>query len=465
MRWPALAALAPVLLTAGCLWGGPGADDPLVILVSIDTLRADHVGLLGAEHATTPQIDAYFGDATVFTQASTSAPCTIPAVRQFLSGGHDLAPDRPRLAEVLHDHGFRTVASTSQHMFVYDADGGYSRGFDRFETQGRDELDAYGMSTRSGEDVVDRAIALLHGWPWQGGPTFLWVHLFDPHDPYEIHAGYPSFDQGNTSTRSGDRRAALQAERPNEKWAWMEAGHIFTPEDVAHLRNLYDGEIAYADAQLGRLFDHLQTTGLDRQAIVVLIADHGEWLGEDDAWDHCRTLHGRELHVPFFVRDHGGRLGGIGRSDAPVSTLDVLPTVLARLGIDLPAGSYHGTDLAHEPAPTRPVVSMWRSRKAVRDGQYKLVVRDDVPHALYDLTADPDEAHDVSDAHPDVVARLLDALHAVPELEDRVGKENEDTMGLLELLGYVDDAEAKRGADDATEPSEAPSQTPPPTSP
>lgn len=443
--------VASLIATLAACHGGPGPDDPVVILISVDTLRADHVGLYGYERPTTPNIDAFFGKGTVYEQASSGAPCTIPSVRQTLSGGYDLAPQRRRLAEIFQDAGWRTAASTAQHMFLYDAEAGaYDRGFDVFETQGRRELDAYGMSARQADKVVDRGIALLDGWPWDTGPTFLWLHFFDPHDPYEPPHAHRHFDEGNTSTRpDGDRRKYLMNERPDSKWAWMEAGHIFSKEDVQHFVNLYDGEIASVDEELGRFFAHLDKRGLSDRAVVMFTSDHGEWLGEDDAWDHCRTLHQREIHVPMMIRVGDGGLGDAPRVSKAVSTIDVLPTLVARAGLELPEGDYHGEDVATSP-DDREVVSMWRSRKIVRDARYKLVLRDDHPVGLFDLSTDPLQTIDVMGQHPDVADRLLLKLAEVPNLEERVAKENEETMDLLKQIGYVDDAEALDGANQAT---------------
>lgn len=426
--------LLPALLLSGCTSLTTG---DVVVLVSIDTLRADHVGLYGHTRATTPEIDAYFTPGTVYEQASASAPCTIPGVRQMLSGGYDLAPERPRIAELFQEAGWRTRAVTSQHMFKHDEDGAYDRGFDRFDRQGDREADPYGMSTRTADDVVDGAIASLHRRPWEeDGPTFLWMHFFDPHDPYLPPKPYDAWDEGYTGTRDGDRRKYLMAERPDAKWAWMEAGHIFSEADVAHFRALYDGEIAFADHHLGRFFDFLEASGLDERATVLLTADHGEWLGEDGNWDHCRTLHERETHVPLMVRHRGGPIEGARQAGA-VSTLDVLPTLVGLAGLTLPQAVWHGRDLRGSPAD-RPVVSMWRSRRAVRTSTHKLLVQDGIPRGLFNVQTDAGMQTDLSASAPDLVTQLLAVLTGLPELDGRVAEENDETTKLLQQLGYVD---------------------------
>ena len=144
-------------LAAGCGSGGAG---PHVVLISIDTLRADHVGLYGYARDTTPHLDAYFGRGTVFENATSPAPCTIPAVRQYLSGGFDHVEERIVLAELLRERGYATAAVVSQQQF-YRGLGVYQRGFEHFDIQAREEVNAHGWSARDARQVTDRALAWL----------------------------------------------------------------------------------------------------------------------------------------------------------------------------------------------------------------------------------------------------------------------------------------------------------------
>ena len=153
------------------------AFGPHVVLISIDTLRADHVGLYGYARETTPNIDRFFRTGTVFENAMSSAPCTIPSVRQFLSGAFDLRPDRKTLPELLHDHGYTTAAIVSQHQFYRQPVDAYRRGFEHFDIQARDEVDHHGWTARRTKEVSDRAIE----WLKENGQRkrfFLWLHYF-----------------------------------------------------------------------------------------------------------------------------------------------------------------------------------------------------------------------------------------------------------------------------------------------
>ena len=402
----------------------------------MDTLRADHVGLYGYPRGTTPHLDAFFERGTVFENATSSSPCTIPSIRQYLSGGFDVDPQRPPLAEVLAARGWETAAVVSQHQLDYYTQRDYARGFDHFDLQAPGRVDHHGLSARTADEVSDLAIALLRKHEERGdGPLFLWLHYFDPHDPYEPPEAFRHFDAGNGSSRSGDRRSDLMRGRaPGEPW--VQAGHVFDDEDVAHLRNLYDGEIAFADAQIARVLDFFEARGWVEDAVVVFLADHGEWLGENGWWDHCVTLREEEIRVPFALRVRGGPLG-VHRSAVPASTLDVVPTVLGLLGIEAPPGRYHGVDLARS-APGRVVLSMWQETVIARDARFKLFAEGDRVLGLFDTRADPGETRNLLGGHPEVRAGLLAELRARAGLRRRVAEEGRRTIEQLKSIGYIE---------------------------
>ena len=166
-----------------------------VILVTIDTLRRDHMSVYGYERETTPKIGRAFRDGLRFENAQTTAPCTLPAVAQLLTGA--LRPvNKPRLADRLRDAGWRTAAIASHHHFRRARDGEprfkYARGFEDFDLQRADQLDRHRMTTRDAGEVTDRALAWLDANA-SAGRFFLWLHYFDPHDPYQPPADYRLF--------------------------------------------------------------------------------------------------------------------------------------------------------------------------------------------------------------------------------------------------------------------------------
>jgi len=421
-RRRALAALAALGLAAGC-----GGGEPHVVLISIDTLRPDHMGVYGYARDTTPEIDRFFGSGTVFATASASAPCTVPSVRQMLAGGFDQREDRVPLAELLAQRGYATAAIVSQNHFVHETARDYARGFAHFDMQAPDEVDHHGLSTRTADAVSDRALAWLRERP-AGAPFLLWLHYFDPHDPYEPPAEHRIFHAGDASARSGDRRAALMAERRSEAEPWNQAGYVFSEVDVAHLHDLYDGEIHFADAQVGRVLTALEAAGLVEDSLVILTSDHGEWLGEGDRWDHCITLEDPEILVPLLVRDRGGRLGGAARVATPVSTLDLLPTVLGVLGAPPPGALYHGVDLRALPED-RIAMALW-SRLATARTRHWQILDVDGRRSL--------RARGEARADPAALRRLNEALAAAAPIRERTAGQWRSTLLELRALGYVE---------------------------
>jgi arylsulfatase A-like enzyme len=427
--------LVALLVVAGC--GAPAPEN--AVLISVDTLRWDHVGLHGYSRDTTPRIDEFFADATIFENAMSPAPCTLPALAQLLHGSYVLRPDRLSLAEMLRAHGFATAAFVSQHQLRPEWHGGgasaelasaAARGFEVFDVQAADEVDVHGMSARTAREVSARALAWLSSVQ---EPFFLWLHYFDPHDPYEPPPRFRAFDRNNRSARSGDRRSDLMGER-REHEPWFEAGWIFDDADAAHLVNLYDGEILFADAQIGRILDALAQRGLLESTTVVFVADHGEWLGEGERWDHCLTLRDAEVRVPFLWSVAGERLAGQGRVATPVSTLDLAPTLLALLGIEHHVDAFDGEDL-RDPRAGRSVFSDWRGTTAARRGPWKLIVGE-TPLALFERRDGDVDQNRVGEglaveAQLAEEVRAFRAAHPLAEL-------NDDVLEGLKGLGYIE---------------------------
>jgi len=429
---------------AAVLLGNTGCDrtpapGPHVVLISIDTLRADHVGLYGYPRNTTPNIDRFFGARTVFANAMSSAPCTIPAVRQFLSGAFDHRPDRKQLAEFLLEDGYETAAIVSQHQFYLHPVEAYRRGFGHFDIQAREEVDHHGWTARRAREVSDRAIK----WLQENGQTerfFLWLHYFDPHDPYEPPRDFRTFDEGNRSPKSGDRRSYMREARrkrpargAKEQWG----RDVFEEEDIAHFVNLYDGEVAYTDAQVGRVLAFLTEKNLIERSIVVLTADHGEWLGELDRWDHCYTLRDIEIRVPFMISVNGEPLGDTAAATLPASTLDILPTLLGLLEIEYPQSDYHGEDLRRA-APDRAAVAMWSGSRVIRNSEWKLFFEDPSPTYLYQVDRDSHERWNRIGDEPEIAGLLEARMEPFRKISATIRAQDDQTIEQLESLGYID---------------------------
>lgn len=450
---PWLLVLAPALVPAliagaitGCGGGGsePGAQTPAavarptnVLLVSFDTLRADRLGCYGHAAARTPHLDALAARGARFTQATTVTPLTLPAHSSLLTGtfpayhgvrdngGFYLAESQRTLAETLAAAGYRTGGFVG--AFVLDARWGIAQGFERFF----DDFDltrfedAAGMDAiqRRGDAVVDQALEWLAASDER--PFFAWVHLYDPHAPYDA----PEPFRGRFPAGPG---------------------------------GAYDAEIAFADHQLGRLLAALTARGALAQTLVVAVSDHGEMLG-----DHGEITHG------FFVYDAAVRipmiLAGPGIEprviDDQVRIVDLMPTILGRLGIAAPA-AVQGADLAALLAGGRQRLLAlseswfprrhygWSELTSIQDGRYKMI-RAPRPE-LYDLEADPAELDDLAGRDPARLAamratleRMLEALAAPAAESAQPAPVDEETRARLEALGYLGGGRARNLEDGA----------------
>jgi arylsulfatase len=425
-----------------------------VVLISVDTLRADHLGLYGYSRDVGPNLVSHFGAATTFEQAISPSPCTRPAVLQLLTGTYDHDRRRERIAETLKASGYETAAVVAQHWFgtAERPEPEYARGFDYFDVQSANEGDRYGMSRRRASEVVSRAIAWLDGRTSRS-KFFLWLHFFDPHDPYWPPEPFRRFG-GEAATHRGDVRAALigaraadadgsiwrrlDARRPGlAKHPWRLYGAALDAEAVADYVGLYDGEVAYVDAQIGRLLDHLDSLGQLDRSIVVVTADHGERLGEDGEWNHCLSLHARETHVPLLMSVRGVRMQDRARVQEVVSTLDVFPTILALLGGTIPPGTFDGVDLTRE--RRRPsVFSLWPDETVIRNDRFKLYRNTRGDERMYDMHADSEEEHDVLSEHPTTRRSLSGELLEFTESHLDMPSRYQVVVEQLEALGYVD---------------------------
>jgi arylsulfatase len=405
-----------------------------VVLISVDTLRADRLGIYGYDRDTSPHIDAFFGEGTVFENATSSAPCTIPAVRQFLEGAFVREPNRPNLTELLRARGYQTAAIVSQNQFYWRSED-YTRGFDHFDVQPREAVDVFQMSTRTAPEAVDRALAWLKARA-EHDPFFLWLHLFDPHDPYSAPPEFLRPGDGSDPNRSGDPRSVVMAvgdANPRGTVRNMPRDR-FDDAAWANYSARYDAEIRFVDAELARLFAHLETTNLDSETVVLLLSDHGEWLGEEQHWNHCLTVLQTEVRVPFLLRVRGGRFHDTKRTTDPVSTLDALPTLAGLVGASLPAGSFDGVDL-RPPRSDRVVASLWAGQVAVRERDWKLIFERGTPTRLYHVTRDPAERWNQIFDRPDISADL--AVRAEPYVALREAIDAEKIERALRRMGYI----------------------------
>lgn len=304
MPVPFWAVFLPFCLIAAPIKLSVADAKPNVIFITIDTLRADHLGCYGYRKIQTPNIDALARSAARFSHAYTTVPITLPAHTALFTGSfpmatgvHDFAVNKVSfnaitLAKVLHENGYATAAFIGAPVLDsrYGLNQGFETYFDHFDFSHLDESRADEVKRR-GDVVIDEALGWLKRTPSK--PLLLWVHLYDPHNPYAPPEPY----------------ASLYRTRP------------------------YDGEIAFADAQIGRLISFLKETGIFANSMVVLAADHGEGLNEHGEKRHGFFIYNSTLHVPLLVKVPGATPRVI---EDEVSLVDVMPTVLQALRIPNP---------------------------------------------------------------------------------------------------------------------------------
>jgi arylsulfatase A-like enzyme/Flp pilus assembly protein TadD len=362
------------------------ATNTPVLLITVDTLRADRLGCYGARRVSTPAMDALAAAGVRFADALAQVPITLPShaviltgtypmyngVRDFTSPG--LPPNVGLIAEAFRRRGYATAAFVS--AFVLDSTWGLARGFQTYD----DHFDPRQFETRNpgnierrGDETVDRLLGWLkahHSGRGESPPFFVWLHLYDPHSDYN----------------------------PPEPFHSRYAGH------------LYDGEVAYVDSQLARLFDYFRQAGLYDRTLVILLSDHGESLGEHGEDEHGFFVYNSTLHVPLIFKPPRGEAPPrVVRR--PVGTVDVAPTLLDLLHIQDPIRrQFQGRSLAslilgkggaaaeqavyaetyypHDSFGWSPLTTLVGSRYAFID----------VPHPeLYDLAKDPAEKNNVYD--------------------------------------------------------------------
>ncbi|MCU0233514.1 MAG: sulfatase-like hydrolase/transferase [Thermoanaerobaculales bacterium] len=402
--------------------GGGGPQRPSILLLTLDTTRADHLAPYGAAQAETPALAALAASGIVFDDALATTPVTAPSHASLLSGlypprhgvrnnsTHYLAAEVPTLAERLAAEGFRTAAFVS--TVILERRYGLDQGFELYDDDirsivGRPEDRITGE--RRADATVDRALAWLDGLEGDA-PFLLWVHLYDPHIPY----------------------------LPPEPWA---ARHPGRP---------YDGEIAFMDAQIGRLLAHPRAA--PEHTAVMAIGDHGESLGEHGERTHGLLIYDATIRIPWIARLPGGPAGA--RVAAPVSQVDLVPTILDLLELEPDDGlaATDGRSLLPllgpgAQAPERLLFAEsevpffaygWARLRSARDGRLKLIA---APTAeLYDLGPDPRELRNLAAERPADVRRLADAIEAwtaAAGAADSTLSVDAETAGMLRALGYA----------------------------
>jgi choline-sulfatase len=417
MKW-----LIGVAVTIGLM----AAQEPAsVILISIDTLRADHLSAYGYRKIQTPNIDSFAQQGTIFTDVNSQIPLTLPShtslmtsTYPFENGIEENAEVVPAgavtLASILQSHGYRTAAFVGSN--ILERRCGLDQGFEEYD------------SPFGGERVRrDGALVLRAANAWLGAhrnqPVFLFVHLFDLHTPYKL----------------------APAKGSNE------------PETAG-----YDAELAYVDQTLGRFRQSLMDNGWWKKSLVVVIADHGESLGDHGELSHGYFIYQSTLHVPLLAHWPDGAANHPQRISEPAGLIDVAPTILDALHLPAPP-SFEGISVLHSSAHAIYSESVyardsfrWAALRSLRKGRWKYI---EAPHPeLFDLEKDAREQSNVVRANEATAAAMRAELSSLLAKHPRTNPPAHDTADATKkamgALGYLSGGSRKAPARDAPDPKD-----------
>jgi arylsulfatase A-like enzyme/tetratricopeptide (TPR) repeat protein len=419
-------SLFTIVISASCSRPGflPAADRDLnVLVITLDTIRADRLGAYGNSDIRTGFVDRLATRGVVFDRCIAPTPLTLPSHTSLFTGtypafhgvrdnGNYVVPDElTTMAELADEAGYRTGAFVG--AFVLSSRWGLDQGFSTYtEPKGGYDpaLVSFAQIQRPANEVVDDAIEWLRADSEQ--PFFAWIHLYDPHLPYD----------------------------PPPEFAQEYAG------------DPYLGEVAFADSQLGRLEAFLESANLDARTLIVFAGDHGEGLGDHGEFDHGLLLYQTTTRVPLIIVHPSMRSGGVRRPEV-VSLVDILPTVAEAVGFPLPKSAQGqslwpliggGGVFDEKPAVAEthyPKLHFgWSPLTALQDRRFQLI--DSSDPELYDLERDPQQEHDLFDAEPEVAERMARELEELmiglgQGALDASSTPDAETIAKLAALGYV----------------------------
>jgi len=452
IRIGALLIAAAGLLAVQC---GQGGRTPVnVLVITVDTLRSDRLGCYGYGRPTTPNIDHLADSAVRFESAFCQAPLTLPSHCSIFTSrytpshgslGHayPLDPEVETLAEVLKARGKETAAFVSNH--VLDSKFGLSKGFDTYWEAHRLPMNERRMRKQQADDPTTEAVL---AWlrEHHREPFFLWVHWFHPHKPYDPPPEFAARFAGRSA--EGHRWTTKEL---TEVWQGTQS---ISDQEVSRLRDLYDGEVAFSDAQVGLLLEEMKTLGVYDETLILFTSDHGEVLFEHQRYfGHDIMLYEPSMRVPLIIRHPGWPTAVVPEI---VQSIDIVPTVLSALGIP-PGGDLEGKDLtplveggefaetkialclSHPPAKkSTPIFGL-------RTVNRKLILYETdsgFRRELYDLVKDPGETENLAEEDP-ALADNLETYYL--RWAEAIGREagvsepdlDPETLENLKSLGYI----------------------------
>ena len=451
------------LLVAGC-YRAP-TPPRLFVLITVDTLRADHLGAYGSQRDLTPRLDALALESVIFTSAYSATSFTLPSVSTILTGRYPeelgiwnnesaVAASVPTLASALRQQGWRTGAVVSN--FVLRASSGLAAGFDVYDDEFPQKERVRKWPERVATDTTDAFFQTLDACTAGEAPCFVWVHYQDPHGPYTPPPGHRERHlEAERDAPDGRRRLPVLPSGRGGLGAIPHYQHLNGQHEVAFYRAGYDAEVAYMDAEVGRLLNGIAVRGLVGDTLLVFTADHGEGLGEYDYWfAHGEHLIDPLVHVPLMIRAPGVPPE---RRDDLVAAVDLFPTVLNALGAadgDLPPLGRDLLAARAEASPSTPYLATLGAgsvrRYGIVAGDYKFIVS--LNGGVWDglLLRRGVESVNLTGPAPQIASSLRlrlnefrDRLPVRPEIRQKFSPED---LEQLRALGYVDVPQPDAGA-------------------
>lgn len=433
-----LAAAALGLALFSCSRSSPR---PNIVLITVDTLRADRLGCYGYQLDTTPAMDRLAGKSTVFRQAITPAPRTAPSMASILTGLYPhthgvrsnwipLPGELPTLPELLRNRGYRTAAVVGNYVLKKQFSA-FDRGFELFDDHMPDRELNRDIWEKSASDVNASARRWLEAN--REKQFFLWLHYQDPHGPYIAPPEYEDF-----FARSEEDPIPTDLIPPYQLLPWISDRNGYL--DANAYRASYDREIRYCDDSIGELLDELTTLGLD-DTVIILASDHGESLGEHEYFfEHGGLIYDPSSRVALIVHIPG--LAGTGEVTDQVNVMSVAPTILDLAGVPIPAGMeapsllplIRGTAGHLEETI---FIERMNKLKALRTNRWKYIRNlQSGKEELYDLEDDPGESRNLAGDHPGICREMSRQLQGWMNPDDRI-----PLTELKELM--IDEADRK----------------------
>ncbi len=423
------------------------AEQPNVIVVLVDTLRADHLEPYGYGKSVSPRVASWAEDAVVFENAISQNAWTVPSVASLLSGMYPrahqcldfqegatvemdtLSPDQDMVAEQFQAAGYTTAAIVKTKVIA--AERGFGQGFDSYTFVPGSQ--AWGPA---GKELTDASIAFLEKQGDQ--PFFLYLHYMDPHSPYQApDEYYEKYVSSNGSTLTGAHE---------EVKAFKTGGAAATEADIERLYALYDGEIAYWDQHFGRLLDALDALGMADTTVVVLTADHGEQFGEHGGWFH-EHLYQENIHVPLAISAPGA---AGARVATRVQQMDVAPTVASLAGVKH-GTHWQGRDLSPAMSggetPAGDTYAEYAHKKTLISADGFKIILGEGGDLMFDLNKDPGETTNIvateAAKFAELQARLIDIFKSSQAMADKFSAAQTQQLGdddveALRALGYIE---------------------------